>query len=208
MLQHLVFVKEIALVTELFAQVAEQGGGLVAHLARAESGGELGQRLQLGADAEAIGDRGRGHAAEPAEPGDDTRAAVGQVVAAEMRRARLGRELTLEAVDDDAQALGVYPAVLSSQEATDDFFDFGKGRAPLPQHETSIPNRCSRVNTLAMSSRQFTHAQKIFPPPARRLETRTQAARPGPTPLPSPSYPHRMTPGRQGGHSRRAAKPT
>ena len=52
MLQHLVFDKELSLVAELVAQVAEQGGGLVADLAGAQRLGDLGQRLELGADAE------------------------------------------------------------------------------------------------------------------------------------------------------------
>ena len=53
--QHLVFDEEVALLTQLVAQVAEESGGLVADVARAQGRGDLGQRLELLADAEAVG---------------------------------------------------------------------------------------------------------------------------------------------------------
>ena len=123
--------------------MAEQGGGLVADLARAERLGNLGQRFQLLADTETIGYRGNRHTTEPAEPGDHTSAPISQVVATQLRRACLRRELTFEGINNDPQTLGIYPAVLSSQEPTHNFFDFGKACAPLPQHETSVSNICS-----------------------------------------------------------------
>jgi hypothetical protein len=41
--EHLLFVEEVSLLPKLLAQVAEQGGGLVADLAGAQSLGDPGQ---------------------------------------------------------------------------------------------------------------------------------------------------------------------
>jgi len=53
--EHLLFVEEVSLVAELVVQMAEHRGRLVANLARAQSRGDLGQRLQLFADAKPVG---------------------------------------------------------------------------------------------------------------------------------------------------------
>src|SRR5437764_13761838 len=52
-LQHLVLDKQLSLLTELVAQMAEHRGRLVTDLASSQSLGHLWQRLQLLADAEA-----------------------------------------------------------------------------------------------------------------------------------------------------------
>src|SRR5258706_13976446 len=46
-LEHLVFVEELFLLTQMLAQVAEDGGGLIRDLTRAESNPHPGQRPQL-----------------------------------------------------------------------------------------------------------------------------------------------------------------
>src|ERR1700716_4556405 len=58
-IEHLVLVEALALVAELVAEVAEQGGGLVTDLARAQSIGHLGQRLELLTNTEPVS--GGGH---------------------------------------------------------------------------------------------------------------------------------------------------
>ena len=55
--EHLVLVEELTLVTELVAEMTKQGDGLVADLAGAKRGSDLGQFFELGSDAEAVGGR-------------------------------------------------------------------------------------------------------------------------------------------------------
>jgi len=64
-LQHLIFDKQLSLLAELIAQVAEQSGGLVRDLASAQRLGDFGERVQLGANAETIRGGGGRHATEP-----------------------------------------------------------------------------------------------------------------------------------------------
>jgi hypothetical protein len=78
----------------------------------------------------------------------DGGASVNQIVPTQLRASRFSGELGFERVYDHTKTFEIYPAVLSSLKLTDRFLKFGKGSAPLPQHERSIPNRCSRVNTL------------------------------------------------------------
>src|SRR5258706_3859665 len=68
-LQHLVFVKELCFLAQLLAQVAEDGGGLIRDLTRAESSRHPGQRLQLLTDAKPVCGRCDRHAASPSDPG-------------------------------------------------------------------------------------------------------------------------------------------
>src|ERR1700675_1793550 len=104
-LEHLVLVEEFTLVTELVAEVAEQGGGLITNLARAQSRGNLGQRFQLLTDAEPIGCRRRRHAAHPADPGDYRCVAISEVSSGLLGMASLGSEVAFESIDDSAIAL-------------------------------------------------------------------------------------------------------
>jgi hypothetical protein len=152
MLQHFILVEEIGLVAELIAKVAEQGGGLVADLAGAQRLGDLGQRLQLLANAEAVGDGGRRHAAEPAEPADHRLVAAGVVIACHLGSARLSCGLAFERINALPQTLGVYPAILATLKLSDRFLEFGEGISPGLQHERSVPNIRLEVNTLTQKT--------------------------------------------------------
>src|ERR1700674_4378125 len=104
-LEHLVFVEELALVTELVAEVTEQGGGLITDLASAQRLGHLGQRFQLCPDADPISGGGGGHAAQAADPGDHGCIAVSEVSSSLLDMASFGSEVTLESIEDGAVAL-------------------------------------------------------------------------------------------------------
>src|ERR1700682_3012548 len=100
--EHLVFVEELALVTELVAEVAEQGGGLITDLARAQRLRHLRQFFQLSADANPIGGRGGRHPAEAADPGDNSCVPVSDVGSSLLDMASRGGEVAFERIDDSA----------------------------------------------------------------------------------------------------------
>jgi hypothetical protein len=60
----------------------------------------------------------------------------------------VSREHTFQGVNDSTKTFEIYRAVLVSLEFMDRFLEFGEGYALVPQHETSLPNRCSQVNML------------------------------------------------------------
>ena len=152
-LEHLVLDEELALFTELVAQVAEQRGGLVADLAAAQRLRDLGQRLELLADAETVGHRGRRHAAEAAQPADHRLVAGGVVVTRQLAGAGVRRRLAFERVNALPQTLGIYPAISATLKRADRFLEFGEGISLGLQHERSIPNIRSEVNTLTRENR-------------------------------------------------------
>src|ERR1700732_3022100 len=104
-LEHLVLVEELTFVPELIAEMAEQGGGLVTDLARAQCLGHLGECFQLSANADAIGGRGGRHSAQAADPGDNGGVAVSEVSSSLLDIASLGSEVAFERIDDGAIAL-------------------------------------------------------------------------------------------------------
>src|SRR5258706_2585497 len=146
-LQHLVFVEELCLLTQLLAQVAEDGGGLIRDLARAKSSRNFGQRLELLTDAEPVGRRGDRHAASPGDPGGGADVAGDEVLALPLGAPGIGRELAFERIDYDAELFVVDVELLASLKLAHRRQQFSEGCSPLPQHEKSLANECSTVKT-------------------------------------------------------------
>src|SRR5260370_1792674 len=107
-LQHLVFVEELCLLTQLIAQVAEHGGGLKGDLTGTERSRHLGQRLQLLADTDPVGRRIDRHAASAANPGARADVSANQMLAGQLGSPCVSREKTLERIDHNAELVVVY----------------------------------------------------------------------------------------------------
>src|SRR3979490_2995844 len=76
--EHLLFVEEISLLTELVAQMREDGNRLVADLAGGKRRLDLGQIFQLSPDTEPVSGRMDRHVASPGAPGSRGDIAVDQ----------------------------------------------------------------------------------------------------------------------------------
>src|SRR5258707_4317528 len=128
-LQHLVFVKELCLLTQLLAQMAEDGGGLIRDLTRAESSRHPGQRLELLTDAEPVGRRVDRHAASPGDPGSGADVAGDQMLAGPLSLAGYGREVTIERIDDSAIAFWIHASLVPREEFASSCLALGDGCA-------------------------------------------------------------------------------
>src|SRR6266567_3622983 len=152
--EHVLFIEEVFVVFEVVAHVAEQRYGLIADLARAQCGRDLGQRLQLLADTEAVRRRAHRHATAEADPGRRAHVAADEVVTRPLSLTHLSGELTLERVDNASQGFGIYPALLASLKLAHRRLQSREGCSPFPQHARSIPNKCLGVNTLTRDRRK------------------------------------------------------
>jgi hypothetical protein len=126
--------------------VRKHGGGLVADLARGKRRLNFGQLLQLGADTEPVGGRMDRHVASARDPGSRGDVAVDQVSACPLDIAGFRAKVTLERVYDPTIPRQIHAAALSaSKELPHGLLKLKEGCAPFPQHDQSIPNRCSSV---------------------------------------------------------------
>src|SRR5216684_4088305 len=145
----LLFIKALALLTQLVSEVADHRRRLITDLASGECIRDHGQGLQLLADTKPIGRRRYRHAADAADPGRRGDVPADEVITPMLDSPRHGRELEFESVDESAQALGVVVArLMHAMEIADRLFQFREGCDPYPYHDVRVPNICLGVNTL------------------------------------------------------------
>jgi hypothetical protein len=90
--------------------------------------------------------RGDRHLAIPSDPGSSGDAAVDQVGAGLLSRARLGAKVTIERVDDRPILREIYAAALpASKEFVRRRLELLEGCSPFPQHARRLANKRSCV---------------------------------------------------------------
>src|SRR6266851_4643679 len=159
----LLFIKALALLTQLVSEVADHRRRLVTDLAPAECFRNPGQRFQLLADTEAVGRRGYRHTADAADPGCGRDVPGYEVITPLLDPPCHGRELEFQSVDDGAQALGVVVAwLVVAMEIADRRFQFRERCDPYPYHDSRVPNICLGVNTL--TAKKAVQVTRFSPP--------------------------------------------
>src|SRR3979490_1392928 len=111
--EHLLLVEEISLLTELVAQMRQDGHRLVADLAGGKRRLDLGQLFKLGADTEPISGRMDRHVASPSDPGSRGDVPADQVLTIELRASRVDAELTFQRINCDPQPFVIDRAILA-----------------------------------------------------------------------------------------------
>src|SRR5713226_6164583 len=174
----LLLVQVLSLLAKLVAQVADHRRRLVGDLPSRYCVCNHRQRLQLLADADPVGGGRYRHAADAADPGSGGDIPVEQVIPRLLCVSGLSGELAFERVDDDPKAFEIYPALLTSLKPAHGRLQCREGCAPFPQHETSVPNICSQVNTLTPKTQflklTFSHPSPITTPSSQSVLTLTK----------------------------------